>query len=245
MLAPTIHPRKKQALSVPAVHYRKVSMALILAECVMVIAPVVILGEFFNFPAILRQPAADVFALFRQNATPVVIGYYTFLLSSLLYVPLSYTLAGFLAKEKSIGRRALIGLGLLTAVFQAIGFVRWIFTMPYLTETYYEHPELRGSVTVVYEMLNHYAGMSIGEHLGFIAMGFWTIVLSSLILQSSLKRWLGYLGVFIGVIIILSIGEHFGGQYAPVCAQLNLVGNTLWSLWLLIIAFYLFTFNKD
>lgn len=220
--------------------YRKVSIALLVAECITVVAPVAILGKFFNFPDILRQPAANAFALFHLHTTPIIIGYYVFLISSLLYIPLSYALTGYLEAHNAVGQRFLVGLGIATAVFQAIGFVRWIFTMPYLTDTYYAHPELKDTVTTIYEMLNRYAGMSIGEHLGFIAMGAWTIVLSWLLLQSPLKRWLGYLGIVIGALLIVSVAEHFGGPSAPVFAQLSFIGNTLWSIWLLVIAFYLF-----
>ncbi|MBC7846069.1 MAG: DUF4386 domain-containing protein, partial [Flavobacterium sp.] len=122
-------------------------------------------------------------------------------------------------------------------VFQSIGFIRWIFVMPYLTQTYFEQPAAQQTVSMLYEMLNRYAGESIGEHLGFITMGFWTIVLGVLITSvNGFKKWLGYTGVLTGALIIVSVAEHFGGRYAPVFGSINFVANGIWSIWLMVLA---------
>jgi hypothetical protein len=40
---------------------------VLIAEIITVTVPVSILGSKFNFPEILRQPASNAFALFKQN----------------------------------------------------------------------------------------------------------------------------------------------------------------------------------
>jgi hypothetical protein len=43
-------------------------------EIITVTIPVIILGSKFNFPDILRQPAENAFALFKQNENYIVGG---------------------------------------------------------------------------------------------------------------------------------------------------------------------------
>jgi hypothetical protein len=211
---------------------------LLIAEAVTVTIPVIILGKYFNFPDILRQPAENAFGLFRANQPSITFGYYIFLLSSLIYIPLSYAFKHLFDKtENKILMNVFVGLGITTTIFQAIGFIRWIFTMPYLTESYFSHPENKQMVTIIYETLNRYAGMSIGEHLGFIAMGSWTIILGLfIVLNTVTKKWIGYIGIAIGFLLLISVGEHFGGKNAELFGTINFLANTLWTFWLLVLA---------
>ncbi len=157
-------------------------------------------------------------------------------------MPLSFAI-GKLLESSTVNRvwiSALTGLGTATTIFQSIGFIRWIFTMPFLTETYFNHPENKQPILLLYEMLNRYEGMSVGEHLGFLAMGSWTIVVGVLLYRKQkLKKWLGIFGCLIGVVLLLSVGEHFGGQSAAFFGMLNFLANTLWTVWILALAIVL------
>ena len=125
----------------------KITISLLLAMIVTVIVPVSILGANFNFPDILRQPAASAFALFKQNQAIIIFGYYIFLISSLLFIPLSYFLYKSLFQSRNkLALNMLVGFGITTAIFQCIGFVRWIFVMPYLTENYYSNPNKKETI---------------------------------------------------------------------------------------------------
>jgi hypothetical protein len=211
---------------------------LLIAEAITVTIPVIILGKYFNFPDILRQPAEHAFELFKANQTAILTGYYIFLLSSLIYIPLSYAFTHLFNKQQNkVLINVFVGLGITTSIFQAIGFIRWIFTMPYLTESFFNQPENKQLITIIYETINRYAGMSIGEHLGFIAMGSWTIVLGSMMILNSIpKKWIGYIGIVIGLLIIISIGEHFGGKNAPLFGIINFLANTFWTVWIIGVA---------
>lgn len=218
------------------------AIILLLAMMITVTAPVIILGANFNFPDILRQPAADAFALFRENQTIIVFGYYIFLLSSLLFIPLTIILQKTLYQTKNkTALHLFFGFGLATAIFQCIGFVRWIFVMPFLTESYFNNLESQKTISIIYEMLNRYAGMSIGEHLGFLVMGCWIICLSFMLLKHpKFKTWVGFSGIPIGLCLIISIAEHFGGMIASTFADINMIANTFWNFWLITIAFFIF-----
>jgi Domain of unknown function (DUF4386) len=211
---------------------------ILIAEIITVTVPVAILGNKFNFPDILRQPAAAAFTLFKLNEKFIVSGYYVFLISSFLFIPLSYLLRhAFKESDAQTTSRLLVGCGIATTLFQSIGFIRWIFTMPYLTESYFSNPENQGIITIMYETLNRYAGMSIGEHLGFLAMGSWTICLGILILKDvRFYNWVGLTGIFTGLLLVISVAEHFGGTQAQFFGKLNFIANTLWTVWLAIIA---------
>jgi hypothetical protein len=109
--------------------------------------------------------------------------------------------------------------------------------MPYLTKSYFYNPDNQNSVSIIYETLNRYAGISIVEHLGFLAMGSWTICLGIIILKhASFYNWVGLAGIFIGLLLLISIAEHFGGLQAQLFGKINFIANTLWTVWLLIIA---------
>jgi Domain of unknown function (DUF4386) len=220
---------------------------VLIAEIVTVTVPVAILGSKFNFPDILRQPAANAFVLFRQNQAFILVGYYVFLISALLFIPLSYLLRDIF--KESVAQSAsqvLVGCGIATTLFQALGFVRWIFTMPYLTESYFGNPENQAAVTIVYETLNRYAGMSIGEHLGFLAMGSWTICLGIIILKHvKCYNPIGLSGICIGLLLIISVAEHFGGAQALLFGKINFIANTLWTVWVLVIALMILRWRKD
>jgi Domain of unknown function (DUF4386) len=221
---------------------QNLAIFLLIAMMVTVTAPVIILGANFNFPDILRQPAANAFKLFRENQTIIVIGYYIFLLSSLLFIPLTIVLQKVLFQTKNkTALNLFVGFGLATAIFQCIGFVRWIFVMPFLTESYFNNPESQKTIIIIYEMLNRYAGMSIGEHLGFLVMGCWTICLGLMLLKHPrFNKWIGYVGLAIGFLLIVSILEHFGGALSSIYANINMIANTLWTIWLIVIAVFIY-----
>lgn len=224
-----------------------ITIGLIIAEIITVLTPFFILGQYFDFPDILRKPAAEAFALFRQNQHIIVPAYYTFMISGLLFLPMTYWLATTLQTNyNKLSQNLLLGLGISTALFQAIGFCRWVFLMPFLTMQFFQHPENQDTIALVYETMNRYAGMTIGEHLGFIAMGFWTITLGVLLYQhAGFKKWVGVMGVIIGGLIITSVMEHFGGSSAAFFAALNVLANVLWIFWLIVVSFFLFFQQKN
>lgn len=214
---------------------------LLVAEVLTVLIPFFILGSVFEFPDILRQPAEKAFTLFQKNQSIIVLTYYIFLISGLLFLPLAALLKNQF-RENTPNKSFLelmYSFGVATAVFQAIGFCRWVFVMPFLTEQYFNNPN-QANVILLYEMMNRYAGMTIGEHLGFLMMGFW---LMSLAIALPFGKWFKYSGILIGILLVLSIGEHFGGNFAPVFASMNIWANVCWTLWMFALAFLLFKFS--
>lgn len=212
-----------------------------LAEVGAVLFPVIVLGSYFEFPGVLRQPAAYGLTLFRQNQAHIVPAYYVFMVSGLLFLPLSFAYSAVLETvASSVWRQVLMATGLATAIFQSIGFSRWIFVIPFLAEQYAHQPAQQTTIALLYETLNRYAGMTIGEHLGFLAMGCWTIILATMLMRAGLvKRWFAGLGILIGVGLLVSVLEHMGGPSAGLYATISLAANTGWSIWMLLLGCWL------
>lgn len=217
-------------------------VGLLLAEVITVLVPTWILATQFRFPDILREPAAVALPLFAANQSIIVPAYYVFMLSGLLYLPMSVLLRKQISTSTSsrTGADLLIGLGIATALFQAIGFSRWVFAVPYLSQAYAQatgNESLRSSVGLFYDTLNRYAGMTIGEHLGFLAMGSWTIVLALMLPQRDRSsRWFVPAGVLTGLLIIISLGEHVGTGLSGLFGMLNFIANAGWTVWMLVLA---------
>lgn len=209
----------------------RIAFVFIIAEIIAVVLPVIILGKYFEFPDILREPAHKGMLLFKENQSIIVPSYYLFMFSGLLYIPLSaFLLRAFESSKNTLLSQIFMTLGICTAIFQSIGFSRWIFVIPFLVEQYFKEESNRAMIELIYESLNRYVGMTIGEHLGFIAMGFWTLALANL---QPYQSWIRISGWMIGLLLLLSTLEHFGGNYAPYFGFLNFLANTLWSFWLL------------
>ena len=89
----------------------------------------------------------------------------------------------------------------------------------------------RESVAVVFQAFNQYAGVGVGENLGYLFTGLWTLLVALAMFGSALplRRWLGLLGVVSAVGIVLGMLESAGFEAA---ANIVVVGYILWSIWL-------------
>jgi hypothetical protein len=208
--------------------------ALLLLEFLTVIIPVIILGKYFHFPGILRQSADVALPLFHQNQSIIVLSYYLFMISALLYLPISIKVQQV---SDSLGihswaQPAVLTLGIATAIFQTIGFSRWLIAIPFLADSYQIESE-KATTNMLYELMNRYAGATIGEHLGFIMMGLWTISVAMLV-PNALTKWFG---ILCGSLLLLSTPEMFASEWASVFSNMNTVANSLWSVWILMLAF--------
>ena len=98
-------------------------------------------------------------------------------------------------------------------------------------------PGQRESAALVFDALHRYLGVGVGEHLGYLLTGSWTIVTGVLIVGSSvLPTWLGSLAVPIGAAIILGALEFVGPNESKgwsIAERVTPVAYIAWSLWLI------------
>ena len=124
---------------------------------------------------------------------------------------------------------------------QFLGLVRWPFLVPYLADTYLDPASseaTRESVAVAFQAFNHYAGVGVGENLGYLFTGLWTLLVALAMFGSPLpfRRWLALLGVVSAVGILVGMLEPAGFEPA---ANIVVVGYILWSIWLALFGIFL------
>jgi hypothetical protein len=201
-----------------------------------------LLAARFDYPDILRRPSAEVLSKFRAGGTPLLLMWWAFTLTALLMVPLVVLLAHAIddADATLLGVATLVGV--LAAVVQFLGLVRWPFLVPYLARVAAE-PDAsatrREAVDIVFQSFNRYLGVAVGEHLGYLLTGAWTTLSGVALTQTSaVPGWLGVPGIVIGPILMLCSLE-FVGKHEPsgwkLAERLTPVTYIAWSVWLMAI----------
>src|SRR5918995_1524831 len=205
-----------------------------------------LLSVTFEYPDILRQPAGYILERFDPGGAGLVATWYGFMLTAVLFVPLVVLVHRVLAGDgREAGAPFYLGVatsfGVVAGVVQFLGLVRWPFLVPYLADTYTDPASseaTRESVAVVFEAFNRYAGVAVGEHLGYLFTGLWTVLVALAMFGSPLpfRRWLALLGVVSAVGILLGTLEPVGFEPA---ADIVVVGYILWSIWLALFGIFL------
>lgn len=190
--------------------------SLLLIEGLLLFGPVIILGGAINWPASLDEPANVILPLIYEQANPVRLGYFIYLIYSVLFWPVAFLTIRVIAENDTFSPilRLAAGFGLASAILRTLGIIRWLFPMPVLAAIYVDpttSPQTQETVALVYQVLNDYAG-SVGEVLGvsfFAAL--WLSLVSVKIVQSpTLPRWLGVFGWVAAAGLFSSLVEMFG-----------------------------------
>jgi Domain of unknown function (DUF4386) len=198
-----------------------------------------LLAARFDYPDVLRRPTADVLAAFQAGGTPLVLLWWAFALTAVLLVPLVVLLSAALGDADPALLSVATTIGVLAAVVQFLGLVRWPFLVPYLARAAAEpgaSEARREAVDVVFQAFNRYLGVAVGEHLGYALTGAWTTLIGIALTQSSVVAgWVGLLGVVIGPALMLCSLEFVGGHERDgwkVAERLTPIAYVAWSLWL-------------
>ena len=133
-------------------------------------------------------------------------------------------------------------VGVLASLVQFLGLIRWPFLVPYLAREAESAPtgSPRGdAIDVVFQAFNRYLGVAVGEHLGYMLTGAWTILAGAALIQSdAVPGWLGLVGVAIGPLFLVSALE-FLGRFEPsgwrLAGELTPIAYIAWSLWLIAV----------
>jgi hypothetical protein len=200
-----------------------------------------LLGRLFEYPAVLRQPVGVVLGRFHAGGLWLKLTWYGFTLTAVLLAPLAVLLGQVLARDELEIIPVATTIGVLAAVVQFLGLARWPFLVPALARTY-EDPETpattREATAAVFDSFNRYLGVAVGECLGYLLTGAWTLLTAVAMLQSStFDGWLAWPGVVIGLLLVLGslefVGpfEESGWKLAGTIVPLAYIA---WSLWLIL-----------
>lgn len=223
-----------------------------LTGIVLIIVPVLftvcftLLQGMFEYPDILRQPTADVLAKFQAGGPALVTVWYVLTLTALLFVPLSILLHRALATEETPLLLWLATVfGIIAGVAQTLGFIRWPFVVPHLAQAYLDPAASQGqrdAAALVFEAFHRYAGMALGEHLGFLSTSIWTLGVALLLPgRLPLGRPLSLSGIVLALGIAAGLLEPLGWAAA---GPINAISYLAWALWLMILGATLLTTTR-
>ena len=193
-----------------------------------------LLSVTFEYPDILREPTGYVLRHFDAGGGGLVAIWYGFMLTAVLFVPLAVRVHRALAREDTPYLAVATAFGVVAGVVQFLGLVRWPFLVPYLADAYLDPASsgaTRESVAVVFQAFNQYAGVGVGENLGYLFTALWTSLVALAMFGSALpfRRWLALLGMASAAGVLVGMLEPAGFESA---ADIVVVAYILWSVWL-------------
>lgn len=212
------------------------AFALTLVHVGLLSAGFLILAAQFQFPEILRASAVERLALFRAHQDAIVPAYYMMGLSGLTQIAIAVLFHQSFAKPGNTLLIAALIAGVLAGAFQMMGFMRWPIAVPYLAEQMANasSDDVRNTIALIEGVLNRYAGMVIGEHLGFIGQGLWTLLIGLAMLRDRLfAAPYGVVGIVLGALIVVSSLEQLGGPFEAI-GFLSAPVSAAWLGWLLM-----------
>jgi hypothetical protein len=196
-----------------------------------------LLAARFDYPDVLRRPTAEVLERFRAGGSGLVLLWWCFALTAVLMVPLVVLLSRALVDVDGALLAVTTAVGVLAAAVQFLGLVRWPFLVPMLARMDAEAgPARRDAVDVVFQSFNRYLGVGVGEHLGYLFTGAWTVLTGVAMWHTEVvPSWLGDVGLLVGV-ALMTCSLEFVGRFEPegwkVAERLTPLAYVAWSLWL-------------
>jgi hypothetical protein len=92
----------------------------------------------------------------------------------------------------------------MAAVVQFLGLIRWPFLVPYLARADADAgigSARRETIDIVFQSFNRYLGVAVGEHLGYLFTGGWSILTGVALIQATnTPWWIGVAGIIIGTL---------------------------------------------
>ncbi len=218
---------------------RKAIGLLLISGAVMILIPYTLLTINFDYPAILREDAGVILTRFQEGGSLLIITWWAF---ALVGFPLlgAYILIGQALESRIFYARIATTIGVISALVQIIGLLRWTFVVPVLAKNYLatNNQAVRESVEITFHTMHQFAGVLLGEHLGQLFTIAWTVMVATAFLRLGLlANWVVVLGYAASAIYLLAQAELFHTVIPafPVWDWAGFVGSTLWLLWLIVV----------
>ena len=218
-----------------------VTSILLIALPVAFNAAFAALAAVFDYPDILRRPTAEVLERFRAGGSRLVLLWWGFAMTAVLFTPLAVLLAATLDGADVVLLTVGAVVGVLAGAVQFLGLIRWPFLVPYLARADGDpdaSPARKDAIDVVFQSFNRYLGVAVGEHLGFMLTGVWSILVGVAMLQSTeVHPLLGAAGIVIGAVLAVCSLEFVGSFERngwKLAGTLTPFIYIAWSLWLIV-----------
>jgi hypothetical protein len=217
----------------------QVTGGLFIASTLAFMVAATVLSMTFNWPDILREPANVVLPEFASGGASLVWTWFAVAWTyAILAVPI-LLLPAALARRGDAALRVATYLGATSVLLSLIGFLRWVFVVPALADSYIGGDDsTRTAVAAAWTAQHQYGGALLGEHLGqLLAIG-WSVTVSILILRARLlPAWAGWLGLVASGFYLLNQGDILATAVSgfPIWDMGGLIGSYLWAVWLVAI----------
>ena len=199
-----------------------------------------LLQRTFDYPQILRKPADYILRTFSERRTRLVPLWYSFMFTGLLFILAGVLAPQVIAPDDSLLVILTTTLAVLAGLVQVLGLIRWPFVVPYLAKEYVDPSTTdatRETIAVVFQAIHRYAGVAIGEHLGYLFTALWTLLIGIMLIRSPLfPDWIGWIALIPALGILIGLLEEAG---MAVAGTLNAIGYLLWSVWLIIVGLFM------
>jgi hypothetical protein len=198
------------------------------------------LGRAFDYPNILRKEPDEILRRFAAGGPGLILRWEALLLSALAMLPLVALLAVAVGASAALSVSSIV-VGSAAALVQALGLVRWPFAVPELARRYVaaEGPDAaatRRAIEVTFATLHRLLGVGVGEHLGYLLTGVWTLLVAASVLSTAvLSGWLGLVGIPIGLALLIGAVEFVGPNEErgwALAGTIVPIAYIAWSLWL-------------
>ena len=226
----------------------------VLTALLLVVVPIAFnvaffeLSRAFDYPEILRKEPDEILRRFDAGGAGLILRWEALLVSALLMLPLAALLAVVLGASPALSVLSVV-VGSVAALVQGLGLVRWPFAVPELARRYVAAPDgpegdaTRQSVTVIFATLHRLFGVGIGEHLGYLFTGLWTLLVAASIISTTvLPGWLGIVGVLIGIALLIGTLEFVGPNEREgwaLAGTIVPIAYIAWSIWLIALGILL------
>jgi hypothetical protein len=201
-----------------------------------------LLGRRFDYPDILRRPTSEVLARFRTGGAGLLLLWWIFALTAVLLAPTAVLLVSALVSVNSSLAAVAATTGVMAALVQFLGLLRWPFLVPYLARADAEtdiSPARRETIDIVFQSFHRYLGVAVGEHLGYLFTGAWSVVTGVALIQATnTPWWSGVAGIVIGALLMMCSLEFVGAFEQngwKLAGVLTPIAYVAWSLWLIVV----------
>jgi hypothetical protein len=216
---------------------RRVTGWLLVIGAVAFAVAATILSSTFDWPDILREPPDVVLPAFVDGGASLVWTWFaTAWTYAILLVPILLLPAALGRRDDPVLRAATF-VGGASVLLALIGFLRWVFVVPALADSYTAgDPTAKAAVAAAWMAQHQFGGALLGEHLGQLLAIAWSITISVLVLRSGmLWRWIGWAGLVASVLYLFNQGDILATAVPgfPVFDLAGFLGSTLWALWVI------------
>ena len=214
---------------------RRTTGTLFVAGALAFAGAATVLSSTFDWPDVLREPADVVLPAVVAGGTSLTWTWfatawtYAILLVPILLLPVA------LGRRSDPVLRVATFVGATSVLLSLIGFLRWVFVVPPLAESYVGGDAVaRAAVDAAWTAQHQFGGALLGEHLGQLLAVAWSVAVSVTVLRTRvLPCWLGVAGLAASALYLTNQGDILATAVPgfPVWDLGGLIGSTTWGLW--------------